>query len=370
VVTRSSGRVYQGASGIRNLKTPDQKVTTDTVMWIASMSKGITSFAAMLCVDRGLVGLDDDLSTLIPELKNVQIIDRSKPFEDGNYSFKPAQKKITLRHMLTHSNGLIYSHWYEHGKIYSEKHGISNGSEGNRSSFKFPSWHEAGEEWHYGLGIDYAGLTIEAVTGKKLGDFMAENIFKPLGMTKTSFNMTPELKENFMSPYTRDANGTLVPIDNPIWPEKSYVEQEMGGGGLFSTASDYSKWLTMILNDGKAPDGTVIIRPETLKLALTGTLEPAAKVSCNEAHMKTQPTKWPKVKRDYALIGMTFEEDLPTGRAAGTVQWDGAPSCHWFVDRKNDIGAVQTVQMMPFGDPEVQSLFVEVEYAIYKNLKK
>ncbi|KZT62902.1 4-chloro-3-hydroxybutyrate hydrolase [Calocera cornea HHB12733] len=366
VVTRSSGPIYSGAAGLRDLSKPDVPMTVDTVMWIASMSKAITSICAMIVVERGLIGLDDDLKKVIPELKDLQVIDRTKPYEDGNYTLKPSTKPVTLRHMLTHSNGILYSQWYPHSQAYADAHGIPNLRTGKRSAWKFPQWHEAGEEWHYGMGIDYAGLVVEHVSGKKLGEFLQENLFAPLGMTSTSFNMRPDMLARKAAPYTRK-DGKIVPNGSELFAFE--VDQESGGGGLWSTAEDYAKFVRMILAGGKTPEGKVLIKKETLDLGMQGHLEPKAKQSVNDAHVETALSKFPGAKRDYGLFGMTFEEDLPTGRPAGSIQWDGAPSCHWFVDTNTDVGLVQVVQIMPFGDPEVQGLLREVETAVYKALK-
>ncbi|KZO98015.1 beta-lactamase/transpeptidase-like protein [Calocera viscosa TUFC12733] len=366
VVTRASGNIYEGAAGLRDLAKPETPFTLDTVMWIASMSKAITSICALIVVERGLIGLDDDLRKVIPELKDLQVIDRTKPYEDGNYTLKPAQKAVTLRHMLTHSNGILYSQWYPHSQAYADAHGIPGLRSGTRAAFKFPAWHEAGEEWHYGMGIDYAGLVVEHVSGLKLGEFMRENLFEPLGMASTSFNLRPELLARKAAPYNR-TDGKIVPSPTEFFAFE--VEQESGGGGLWSCAEDYAKFLRMILSGGKAPDGKQLIKKETLDLGMQGHLEPAAKKSINEVYQTTNDSKFPGAKRDYGLFGMTLEEDLPTGRPAGSIQWDGAPSCHWFVDTKTDVALVQCVQILPFGDPEVQKLLRAVELAVYKSLK-
>jgi len=366
VVTRASGPIYEGAAGLRDLSKPEQPMTLDTVMWIASMSKAVTSICAMIVVERGQIGLDDDLRKVIPELKDLQVIDRTKPYEDGNYTLKPAQKPVTLRHMLTHSNGILYSQWYPHSQAYADKNGIPGLKSGKRAAWKFPSWHEAGEEWHYGMGIDYAGLVVEHCSGLKLGEFMRQNLFEPLGMNSTSFNPTPDMLKRKAAPYNRK-DGKIVPSEAEFFAFE--VEQESGGGGLWSTAEDYSKFLRMILSGGKAPDGKQIIKKETIELGMQGHLEPGAKQSINDAHVETSPSKMPGAKRDYGLFGMTFEEDLPTGRPAGSIQWDGAPSCHWFVDTNTDVALVQCVQILPFGDLEVQKLLRAVETEVYKALK-
>jgi len=366
VVTRSSGAIYEGAAGVRDLSKPEQPMTLDTVMWIASMTKAVASICAMMMVERGQIGLDDDLRKVIPELKNLQVVDRTKPYEDGNYTLKPAQKPVTLRHMLTHSNGLIYCQDHPHSLVYAEKNGIPRLISGKRAAYKFPSWHEAGEEWHYGMGCDFAGLVVEHCSGLKLGEFMRQNVFEPLGMHSTGFSMQPEMLKRKGAPYMRK-DGKIVPSDGEYWPFE--VEQEAGGAGLWSTAEDYAKYLRMILNGGQTPDGKQLIKKETIELGMRGHLEPAAKESFNLGRDDMIDSEMPGVKRDYGLFGMIFEEDLPTARPAGSIQWDGAPSCHWFLDTNTDVALVQCVQILPFGDPEVQKLLRAVETEVYKALK-
>jgi len=221
-------------------------------------------------------------------------------------------------------------------------------------------------EWHYGMGVDYAGLLVEILTGQRLSEFMDKNIFKPLKMASTSFSLSPEMAARKSSAFERNESGKIVPAPSELWKEGT--EQDMGGGGLWSTAADYAKFLRMLLNDGKSPDGVQVIKAETIEMCTKGHLEPSAKKSCNDVHQDAEPWRWPGVKRDHSLIGMVFEENLSTGRAAGSVQWDATPSCLWFIDRKKDIGLVQCAQIVPAGDPEIQKLLLEIEKAVYNQL--
>ncbi|KZO90782.1 beta-lactamase [Calocera viscosa TUFC12733] len=361
VVVRRGGTVYEGSAGVVDFES-GKSFTVDTVVWIASMTKAMTSVAALQCIERGLIGLDDDVSPLVPELRDVKLIDRTAPnFDAGEYTFTPAKEKITLRRLLTHSNGLIYGHAYPHGVQYMIRNQIPSVKAASRAAFKFPSFHEAGKEWHYGMGIDYAALVVEALQHDRLGHIFQKEIRGPLGMDATVFNLTPQLLERKSTLFQRQADGKAVKREDE-WPHK--VELDMGGGGSWSTARDYAKFVRMLLLGGKTPSGQEVLAPATYALGMSGQLEPEAKESCNEFHKLegTTLSKFPGAKRDYALIGMVFEEPLPTGRATGSVQWAGVANCYWLVDAKKDIG------VLPSGDPEVQKLLRAVELAIYEVL--
>ncbi|KZT55644.1 beta-lactamase/transpeptidase-like protein [Calocera cornea HHB12733] len=367
VVVRKGGNVYEGSSGVADFES-GKPFTVDTVVWIASMTKAMTSVAALQCVERGLIGLDEDVSPYVPELQSVQLIDRTAPnLSSGDYVLAPAKEKVTLRRLLTHSNGLIYGHAYPHGVQYMARNGIPSVRTASRGAFKFPAWHEPGKEWHYGMGIDYAGLLVESLSADRLGHIFQKEIRGPLGMDSTVFNLTPQLLERKTTLFQREADGRAVARADE-WPHK--VEVDMGGGGSWSTARDYAKFVRMLLLGGRTPSGQEILSPATYALGMSGALEPEAKESCNAFHKLpgTTLSKFPGAKRDYALIGMVFEEPLPTGRAAGSVQWAGVANCYWLVDAKKDIGYVLCSQILPSGDPCVQKLLREVESTIYEVL--
>ncbi|EJT99501.1 hypothetical protein DACRYDRAFT_17203 [Dacryopinax primogenitus] len=322
VVLQREGNVYEGHAGVDDFDT-GRPFTEDTVVWIASMTKAMTSVAALQCVERSLIGLEDDVSPLVPELQDVQLIDRTaENLEEGEYVLNPAKEKVTLRRLLTHSSGLIYGHAYPHGVKYMLKHDIPGVKAASKAVFAFPSWHEAGKEWHYGM----------------------KEIRGPLGMDSTVFNLTPELVQRKASMYEREKSGDVKKREDE-WPER--VQVDMGGGGSWSTTRDYAKFVRMLLLGGRTPDGKEILKPETWEMGMKGQLEPEAKKSCNEFHSLggTSLSKFPGAKRDYGLIGMVFEEPLVTGRATGSVQWAGVANCYWLVDAKKDIG------ILPSSDP-------------------
>ncbi|EJU06241.1 beta-lactamase/transpeptidase-like protein [Dacryopinax primogenitus] len=347
-IVRSSQSLYTGAFGLRDPTWPDDPWTEDTVVWMASMTKVVTAVAVLIAVERGLVGLDDDLCQTVPGLTNL-INDRSQPCSSGDTPTAP--KPITLRHLLTHSTGLVYSAHYPHAQAIERQPKVVGDTRGALGPF----WFEPSEEWHYGMGVDCAAVALEELTGQNLGDFMAEHLFLPLGMDSTSFDLTPSMIQRKASPYTRLPNGNVVPNASEYW--RFEVTQSSGGGGLWSTAKDYGRFFQMILRGGTAEDGTRIIGQETLRMGMRGQLKEREKESINKMHRK-----------DHSLLGMVFDEDLPTGRSKGTVQWDGSSSCYWWIDREKDVALALCTQITPSDDPEVQKLLKEVDVELYKSL--
>ena len=244
----------------------------------------MASVAALQCVERGLLSLDAPVDNILPELVNVPIL--ISVDEDGA-KFKPSTKKITLRQMLTHSSGLSYE--FTHPKMFAWRKWFLKQSAANKAmtkssdpaiAYQAPLLFEPGEGWAYSTGIDWAGVMVSRVTGMSLEDYMVKNIWIPLGMSNTTFypEKYPDIISRQASMAVRDDEGNLSRgVDNPL---KAFLGvRENGGGGCFSTASDYIKFLAALVAP-KCP----ILKEETREMMFSGHLSPEAKKALLETH--------------------------------------------------------------------------------------
>ena len=173
------GAIYQGAFGRRAL--PDgAAMTPDTVFWLASMTKAITSTAAMQLVDEGKLALDRPIADVLPELAAPQVLEGFDAA--GEPQLRPAKRPITLRHLLTHTAGFVYDIWNAEMGRYMEKAGVPGIISCQNAALALPLVFEPGEKWDYGINIDWVGKAVERASGQTLGDYFAEHLFGPIGM--------------------------------------------------------------------------------------------------------------------------------------------------------------------------------------------
>ena len=205
--------VYQGAVGRRAL--PDgAAMTPDTVFWIASMTKAITSTAAMQLVEQGRLTLDRPIGDLLPEIAAPQVLEG---FDAGGAPrLRPAKRPITLRHLLTHTAGFVYDIWNAEMGRYMEQAGVPGIITCQNAALALPLVFEPGEKWDYGINIDWVGKAVERASGQKLGDYFAEHLFAPIGMVDTVFKLTSQHRTRLAGMHARNADGSLAPLDFEI----------------------------------------------------------------------------------------------------------------------------------------------------------
>ncbi|OKL63686.1 hypothetical protein UA08_01032 [Talaromyces atroroseus] len=351
-----------------------EPLTPDTTMWIASNTKLMTAISALQCVERGLLSLDDDVSNILEEWKAPEIL---VGFEDdtGKPIVQKAKNKITLRLLLTHQSGLGYDFLQPQLTRFS-KYMEANGKAGIQpipKMYLFPLLHEPGTSWSYGVGLDWVGQMIERVTNQTLGAYMEANIWKPLGMTSTTFRIQErsDIKSRRADMSMRIADGTLIP--SPTRFVSDDLPDDHGGGGLFSCAADYMKLLVSVLkNDGTLltsssmealfmpclfPDGIKALRDNRAAI-YKGFRE--GKIGSKAEKKVIQP-----YEMNHALGGQISERDWTNGRKAGSMNWSGLPNLSWFIDRKSGIALLYSSQLLPSSDHVTRVAFERFEYAVY-----
>jgi methyl acetate hydrolase len=308
------GVLYEGAFGTRAL---DQglAMTRDSVFRIASMTKAVTSVAAMQLVERGLLALDDPVPTIDPALGAPQVLegfDRS-----GRPLLRPARRPITLRHLLTHTAGFGLEIWDANLVRYIAATGMPTHDSGKLAALRLPLAFDPGDQWRYGLNLEWAGLVVEKVSGQPLEDYFRQHILAPLGMTDTGFVTSPGQRARQAAMHRRRPDGLLEPqpLETPFTPEF-----HSGGGGLYSTAPDYLTLLRMLLGGGSL-DGVRILRPETVALMgrnHIGDLEAGLLTTAMPA-LSNDVDFFPGQSLRWGLGYMITPEAGPNGRSAGSL---------------------------------------------------
>src|SRR5579859_8035944 len=256
LVTDKKGVIYEGAFGVADVST-GRVLKTDALFRIASMTKPITSVALMQLVEQGKIALDDPGEKYLPELKNPMVV-TSFDAKTGDYQLRPASKPATVRNFLTHTSGLAYPFTSAIYRDFKPK-------AGETYAFGGPMLFDPGERWHYSTSTDVVGRLVEVVSHQKLEDYFREHIFIPLKMDDTSYNV-PEAKGPRLVAQQQRAgekmDGAIV-LQNP--QPGLTIASPIGGGGLASTASDYGRFMRMLLNGG-ALDGVRVLKAETVAL--------------------------------------------------------------------------------------------------------
>jgi len=365
LVVDRHGVVYENAFGLRTLGEPTP-MSTDTVGWIASMTKAITGAAVMQAVERGLLDLDAPAGRVAPEIDTIGVLERFEA--DGTPRFRPPKRPVTLRDLMTHTAGFSYERWSDEVWRCHQALGIPANSTCKLAMLHSPLMFDPGARWEYGIGIDWAGRLLEIASGRKLGDWMRDEIFAPLGMRDSAFRITPGMRARLAKMHQRDAAGTIAPLPDFEIPQAP--EFEMGGGGLYSTAADYARFLRMILNRGEL-DGTRVLRAETV-----------AQMSADQIPgLEVQPLRtqvpalsedaefFPGLSKGWGLSFMINRAEAPTGRPAGSLAWAGLSNCYYWIDPRNGIAGVFVSQLLPFADRLALPRFLAFESAVYRAMQ-
>src|SRR5690349_8361329 len=195
-----TGVLYEGAFGLRDV-VDGPAMTRDSVFRIASMTKAVTSVAAMQLVEQGKLQLDQPIGNVLPELSAPQVLEG---FDDsGAPRLRPAKRPITLRHLLTHTAGFGYETWDADLVRYVKVSGTPSTSTGKLASLRLPLVFDPGERWEYGINLDWAGRAVEAISGQPLEVYFREHIFAPLGMSDTAYAISSAQQTRLVSVHQR-----------------------------------------------------------------------------------------------------------------------------------------------------------------------
>jgi CubicO group peptidase (beta-lactamase class C family) len=353
-VITPGGTRWSACAGVRSVDDP-APMTLDTVFWIASCTKAITSVAALQLVERGLIDIDEPVGRWLPRLAEPRVLTGFDAA--GAPVTRSAATPITLRRLLTHTSGFGYDFFSADLARCLEATGSTLlGAAGEPD---IPLMFEPGEAWLYGIGIDWVGRLVEALTGEGLDAVVEARICAPLGMTDTTFFPGPAQAGRRAVVHQKLPDGGFAATAFAM-PQAAHFM--MGGGGLYSTVGDYLKFLAAILAGG-AP----ILRPETCAMMLAnhvGDLDAGALVSAQPL-LSRDFTPSPGVTWRWGLAGLLNVDPVPGGRAAGALAWAGLANCYYWADPARGAAGVVMAQVLPFGDPGVLATFEAVERAVY-----
>lgn len=355
--------LYQGAYGKRDLSKPEQ-MTTDSVFWIASMTKAITAAAAMQLVEQGKLSLDEPIGKLLPDLAQPLVLDGFDA--DGTPKTRPAKSPITLRQLLTHTAGFCYDMWNADMVKYMERHGIPGIIGCQEAALKTPLASDPGTRWEYGINIDFAGKAVEAASGMKLDAYLRDHLFAPLGMTDIGFKITDDQRKRLVAVHARGEDGSLSPIPFEVAQEPEF---HMGGGGLYGTAADYLKFTQMILNKGRG-NGNQVLKPETVAMMgqnHIGDLN-VTKLNSAIAFATNDVDLYPGMTKKWGLSFLINTEKTPEGRSPGSLAWAGLANTYYWIDPTRDVCGVILMQVLPFADAKCLEAFAAFERGVYAGL--
>jgi CubicO group peptidase (beta-lactamase class C family) len=364
LVAKDGKVVYYKAVGKRNFDKQPMEPTD--IFRIASQTKAITAVAVMMLYEEGKFLLDDPISKFIPAFANPVVID-SFIATDTSYTTKPAKREITIRDLLTHTSGIHYSQIGSKAfnAIYG-KNGITSGIgvKGHvlRDDIiklgKLPLAHQPGEKYTYGLNSDVLGYLVEVVSGQTLDKFFKFHIFDPLGMKDTYFFL-PKDKQNRLTVLYGEDEAKLVAKKEATFPlngdwitdyPNTAGTYFSGGGGLSSTAYDYSLFMQMMLNKGTY-NGHRLLSPSSVEMM---TMNQTAQFGLPDANFGLG-------------FGLTTQkEKAKLGISPGSYQWGGMFSSSYWIDPEKHIIAQLFINQLPMSHGEIHDKFKALIYAALK----
>ena len=339
---------------------------SDSIYKIYSMSKPITLVAVMMLYERGLITLQDRVDMYIPEIAEAKVWQNGK--------FVEQNKPVTIKHLLDMQSGIVYpgdvtvpekemQRKREEMIAYLEKGGKLGTVGVSKVLASCPLEFQPGEGFRYGASADLLGAIVEIVSGMKFGEFLKKEIFDPLGMSDTFFYVPEEKMPRLAKMYHWNEKGICVePSKEQIkWLSLANPtvepEIESGGGGLFSTIKDYAAFCRMLLNSGKAPDGTHIIGRKTIKLMVHGATTDAMRAA----------SPWLSEELagySYGNLLRVLESPVKQGSngSVGEYGWDGLPGNYFMIDPEEDLFLIY---MQQIGEGKDLSLRRRYRAAVY-----
>jgi CubicO group peptidase (beta-lactamase class C family) len=349
--------VYFKCFGKRDVEkaTP---MTADAIFPIHSVTKTITSVAAMMLVDRGKIALDDPVSKYIPSFAGMKVgVERKDDTGRAVLDLVPLRRSITLEDLLLHTSGITYG-FYGEGLVKAAYAGIYLGDFDNAEFAerlaKVPLAEQPRTLWDYGHSTDVLGRVIEVASGQSLYEFEKKNLLDPLGMTATKFFLTdPAERARYAQPLAKDRHVERNSLDVTRW--------ESGGGGMVSTIADFARYAQMLLNGGTL-DGKTYLSPATFAAMTTDHIGPGSGVARNYFYYPG----------DGFGFGYGFGIRTDPGNAVppppgslGEIKWDGATGVYIVVDRAQDMFFV-VMENSPSGRMHVQVTLKKIIYDAFE----
>jgi CubicO group peptidase (beta-lactamase class C family) len=349
--------VYLKSFGKRDVET-GTPMTADTIFPIHSVTKTITSIAAMMLVDQGKIALDDPVSKYIPSFAGMKVgVERKEDSGRPVLDLVPPRRPIDVEDLLLHTSGITYG-FYGEGLVKAAYNGIYLGDFDNAEFAerlaKVPLAEQPRTLWDYGHSTDVLGRVIEVASGQSLYQFEKTHLLDPLGMTTTKFFLTdPAERVRYAQPLAKDRHVERNSLDVTRW--------ESGGGGMVSTISDFARYAQMLLNGGTL-DGKTYLSPSTFAAMTSDHIGPGSGVARNYFYYPG----------DGFGFGYGFGIRTDPGNAVppppgslGEIKWDGATGVYFVVDRAQDMFFV-LMENSPSGRMHVQVTLKKIIYDAFE----
>jgi CubicO group peptidase (beta-lactamase class C family) len=342
--------VHNKAYGYKN-EEENIPVSTTDIFRLASQTKAITTAVLMTLFEENKFLLDDNIDKYLPMFANPQVY-VSGNAEEGNLVTRPAKRKITIRHLLSHSSGYSYRSFGEQLRHINYSQPITTKEAVERIA-RTPLMHDPGESYTYGFGIDIAGYLAEVISGKTLDVLMKERIFDPLGMNDTYFYLPKEKHDRLVKTYIRTSHNERYRLNadeiEQIYPLADNQPYHGGGAGLNGTIEDYAKFCQMILNKGEFNNHKILSR-KTVELMSTNQLL--------------------DTNGDYEF-GLGFEiygnrKFVQTLASQSSIGWSGAYGTKYLIDPKENIVLLFFTNVREWKNPDVQNRFM---ISVYQAIK-
>lgn len=350
IVARDGKVVHFEAFGHMDVER-GKPMRPDTIFRMYSMTKPITGAAIMILVQEGKIAVSNPVSKYIPQFAEMEVLIED---DDGSTHTVPADRPITIEHLLTHTSGLIYgSRKHPVAEMYQESGVDSDGASGltleefAKKAASMPLVAHPGTVWNYGISIDILGRVVEVVSGRRYGDFLRDRIFEPLRMKDSGFHVPAEKSDRFAANYGPDKEtGGMKLVDDPA--KSRYLKipsQDSGGGGMVGTAADYLRFAQMLVNGGVL-DGVRVLSKESVREMTTNHLGP----EFGEAPLTSLfPLGMKGVGFGYcgAVVLEGVERSVFGG--GGQYSWGGAASTDFWIDKRQRLVGMVLTQLLPSG---------------------
>lgn len=349
--------IYQGAFGMAEAET-GRAMSMDAIFRIASMTKAVTSVAALQLIEAGKFALDDPAEKYLPELKDMKVF-ASFDAATGAYTLRPAKSAITIRQLFTHTSGLGYGFVSETLTKFKPREG--------ETYPVGPLLFDPGTDWCYGPNPEQLAKIVEKISGQTLEAYFQEHIFRPLGINDTSYNVPAEKQARLVNNFRRGPDGALT--ENRRTPP-NVATRFSGGGGLYSTTGDYLHFLQMLLNGGEL-NGTRILSRASVALMFQNHMGAVGVRALKSAQPATSSdfTFVDDGKDKWGLAGQLTTAPVPGKRAPGSLSWGGINNTYFWVDPQKGVAGVIMMQFLPFADEKALKVYDTFERGVYQLAK-
>jgi CubicO group peptidase (beta-lactamase class C family) len=347
-------------------------ITRDTIFRLYSQTKPMVGVAMMILFEQGRWRLDDPITKYIPEFANLKVMNGTDA--KGQPTVEDMKHPPTMRELMTHTAGFGYGlrtgnpidDAFRDQKVLAS----SSLQDMINKIAKIPLLYQPGTRWSYSVAVDIQGYIIEKLTGQRLGDFMADHIFKPLGMKDTAFFIPPSQKARLSEVYVLNPQtNKLLELTPALFPQlQDFTKQppmDSGGGGSVSTIDDYARFCQMILNGGEL-NGVRILAPATVALMQADHIE--------DTVTPGHPDEYgPAIGTDALGFGLDFAISLNPAKLGslqgkGSIWWGGAAGTWFWIDPKNDLFFLGMIQRFGGGASGSARLGIESQTFVYSAL--